>query len=812
MSENLLNRNEDPLGNRVQDAFFHFLARFFETFRQQHGLPSVEKGVWYDTLGPEYRSALHALVGVSPDAERQEMTLVRTLCVSWNQFSDFAPAEAERVFYDYARYQPFLVRGLYRVLLDVLRVNPTETHELFYHVVFRDITNICTVRNLRAAQCNVLCVLHATVTRVSQVRPELVQACFSCQNCGCVSEPILQNYTYTTPMLCNQNGCGNRDMWTVVHNRHTIVCDWQKIKVQEDSESLLPGSVPRTIDVIVRGDFVEKAMPGDKVELTGFVSVVPEVGKLLSQQERRELTLRCEETLLSERSMNERPSAEVGPSGIEGLQKLGVRTLAYKLCFIALTVGDRHGNVRLNPRTHDPRTSVAETASLESDTVREAQEEVVQHIIQQPHFFDALVQSVCPNVFGYKLVKLGILLQLVGGVHKVAQDGTSLRGDINICLVGDPAVAKSHFLKWAAKVSPRGIYTEGKTSTAAGLTASVAKDSETNEFTIEAGALMLADDGMCCIDDFDKMEPTDMMAIHEAMEQQTISIAKAGIKATLQARASILAAASPIGGIYNISKPLHQNVIMTQPIMSRFDLIFILADTSNGADRSLAERLTELHRTGESDVRMSGGAVLTHEQFLLYVNYARDLKPRLSDAACHLLAAAFRDLRREKTRTITHRMFRYTARQLESMIRLSEAVARLHLDEEVRPAHVHLALTLMRASMHHSEIGAEPEEGAGLSLIPSEMSFGEPQLISSTLQDLIVECLKQSPKVSPNLSDFTEWIRRHVPEQVSKLDSSQFQEMLTTTLGTLLRSEKIKRKGVADPSTPIRYTDTFSCP
>ncbi|CAJ2503166.1 Uu.00g105600.m01.CDS01 [Anthostomella pinea] len=507
------------------------------------------------------------------------------------------------------------------------------------HVRIFDLPVHYTLRQLRQSHLNCLVRVSGVVTRRSGVFPQLKYVKFDCTKCGVTLGPFQQESNVEVKITFCQN-CQSRGPFTI-NSEKTVYRNYQKLSLQESPGTVPAGRLPRHREVILLWDLIDRVKPGEEIEVTGIYRNNYDA------------------------QLNNRNGFPVFATILEA------------------------NNV---VKSHD---------QLAGFRLTEEDEQKIRKLSRDPQIIDKVINSMAPSIYGHADIKTAVALSLFGGVAKVAKGSHHVRGDINVLLLGDPGTAKSQVLKYVEKTAHRAVFATGQGASAVGLTASVRRDPLTSEWTLEGGALVLADRGTCLIDEFDKMNDQDRTSIHEAMEQQTISISKAGIVTTLQARCGIIAAANPIGGRYNSTIPFSANVELTEPILSRFDILCVVRDTVDPAeDERLARFIVgshsrshpstqEVKETMETEqdtktARESQDAIkkegqIPQELLRKYILYARDhCSPKLLHMDEDKVARLFADMRRESLATGAYPI---TVRHLEAIIRISESFCRMRLSE-----------------------------------------------------------------------------------------------------------------------------------
>eukprot|EP01125_Pyxidicula_operculata_P019919 TRINITY_DN7254_c0_g1_i4.p1 TRINITY_DN7254_c0_g1~~TRINITY_DN7254_c0_g1_i4.p1 ORF type:complete len:661 (-),score=157.97 TRINITY_DN7254_c0_g1_i4:83-2065(-) len=504
------------------------------------------------------------------------------------------------------------------------------------------------LRQVRSQHIGKLITVKGMVTRVSEVKPMVVVATYTCKSCSMDICQKVNSKQFMPLETCPSIEC-QRNRKTPgrlqLQTRGSKFVKFQEIRIQELADQVPIGHIPRTILVHFHGELTRQLSPGDIAIVDGIFLPVPNQG------------------------YRARVAGLVASTYILGL---GVSQQKQK-----------YDNFMPDEKAH----------------------EAIEELRQEKNSYGHLANSIAPEIYGHEDIKKALLLMMVGGVTRQMSDGMKIRGDINICLMGDPGVAKSQLLKHISTIAPRGVYTSGKGSSGVGLTAAVIRDNMSKELTLEGGSLVLADMGICCIDEFDKMDETDRTAIHEVMEQQTISIAKAGITTSLNARTSILAAANPLYGRYNIYKSPIENINLPAALLSRFDLLFILLDTPEvGRDRELAEHVCYVHRfNSHPPARFTGTTskkAIPPEVIRSYIGFAKQFQPYVPHTLQSYIVDSYIQMRQSEyagNHKDESENFGYTtARTLLAILRLSQAMARIRFDTEIKQQDVEEAIRLMR--------------------------------------------------------------------------------------------------------------------
>ncbi|XP_065280975.1 DNA replication licensing factor mcm2 isoform X1 [Dermacentor albipictus] len=529
------------------------------------------------------------------------------------------------------------------------------------HVRITDLPLIEDIRSLRQLHLNQLVRTAGVVTSTTGVLPQLSLVKYDCSKCSYVLGPLVQSQNQEVkPGSCPE--CQSTGPFTI-NMEQTLYQNYQRITIQESPGKITAGRLPRSKDAILLSDLCDSCKPGDEIELTGVYT-----------------------------------------NNYDGSLNTSNGFPVFATIIMANHVLRKDDKVAARHMTDD---DVRRIVALSKD------EKIA----------DRIIASIGPSIYGHEEIKRAIALSLFGGESKNPGQKHRVRGDINLLICGDPGTAKSQFLKYVQQIAPRAVFATGQGASAVGLTAYVQRSPVTREWTLEAGALVLADKGVCLIDEFDKMNDADRTSIHEAMEQQSISISKAGIVTSLQARCAVIAAANPIGGRYDPSLTFAENVDLTEPILSRFDVLCVVRDQVDPVqDEKLARFVIDSHirhhpnanTQEDADETMVQDSQSQHDesvdtgpekipQDLLqkYILYAREkVHPKLHQMDQDKVARMYSELRRESMATGSVPI---TVRHIESMIRLAEAHARLHLREHVLEEDVNMAIRVMLESFINTQ-------------------------------------------------------------------------------------------------------------
>jgi len=540
-----------------------------------------------------------------------------SLVVDYIDFDTFNPNLAKQITHN----PDEMFEGFSGAVLSILNeIHPDYAQEIQDKIKVR-IGNYTVQKGLRDINAEVIDKLigvSGMVVRSSEVKPLAKKIGYICLNCNTINETQLKGLVLKKPSKCVN--CSEKELEMDPEN--SVFADFQMVRLQELPEDLPAGQLPHYVEVTVMGDLVDQCRPGDRIMLTGIIRIEQE---------------------------------QTSPNFKTSLFRLRMEgnNIEY--------LGGRAGN--------------KDTRTVERIAISNEDEKRILAIAGKPDAYDKLIASFAPHVYGHEVIKESILLLIVGSVTKKLGDGSTRRGDLNVFLVGDPGTAKSEMLKFAAKIAPRGMYTSGRGSTAAGLTAAVIRD-KSGIMMLEAGAVVLGDQGLVCIDEFDKIKPEDRSALHEVMEQQTCSVAKGGIVATLNARTSILSAANPMYGKYDPYKNITENVNLPIPLLTRFDIIYVVRDTpEKEKDSRVASHILEIHR----DAGHAAQPAIDIDLFSKYLAFSKQIEPELTTEAIEIIKNYYMKMRNADSEG----MITVTPRQLEALIRLATARARLLLKDKV---------------------------------------------------------------------------------------------------------------------------------